>query len=104
MLLGVTRPRVRGWRRRSGGPSLLYGISLAGTNGFFYAALARLPLGTAVTIQFLGPLTLAAALSRRWRDLGWVALAASGVADPRPQQTATAPPGNRSTRSASCSR
>jgi inner membrane transporter RhtA len=59
---------------------LLYGVSLAGTNAFFYAALARLPLGTAVTIQFLGPLTLSAALSRRMRDLGWVLLAVTGVA------------------------
>jgi len=58
---------------------LLYGISIAGTNGFFYAALARLPLGTAVTIQFLGPLTLAAVLSRRPRDVGWVLLAVTGV-------------------------
>ena len=58
---------------------LLYGISLAGMNGFYYAALARLPLSAAVTIQFLGPLTLAAALSRRWRDAGWVALALLGV-------------------------
>ena len=58
VLLGVTRPRVRGWRPAQWRAVVLYGVSLAGTNGFFYAALARLPLGTAVTIQFLGPLTL----------------------------------------------
>lgn len=80
VLLAVTRPRVRGWRRPQWQAVLLYGVSLAGTNGFFYAALARLPLGTAVTIQFLGPLTLSAALSRRMRDLGWVLLAVAGVA------------------------
>ncbi|MGC1568447.1 MAG: EamA family transporter [Trebonia sp.] len=80
VLLAVTRPRVRGWRRRQWQAVLLYGVSLAGTNAFFYAALARLPLGTAVTIQFLGPLTLSAALSRRLRDLGWVLLAVTGVA------------------------
>jgi inner membrane transporter RhtA len=79
VLLGVTRPRVRGWRPAQWRAVGLYGISLAGTNGFFYAALARLPLGTAVTIQFLGPLTLAAVLSRRWRDAGWVLLAVAGV-------------------------
>jgi inner membrane transporter RhtA len=79
-LLAVTRPRVRGWRRAQWRSGLLYGLSIAGTNATFYAALARLPLGTAVTIQFLGPLTLSAALSRRARDLGWVLLAASGVA------------------------
>jgi inner membrane transporter RhtA len=79
VLLGVARPRVRGWRPSQWRAVGLYGISLAGTNGFFYAALARLPLGTAVTIQFLGPLTLATVLSRRWRDAGWVVLAVAGV-------------------------
>ena len=79
VLLGVTHPRVRGWRRTQWQAVLLYGISIAGTNAFFYAALARLPLGTAVTIQFLGPLSLSAALSRRRRDLGWVLLAMTGV-------------------------
>jgi inner membrane transporter RhtA len=79
VLLGMARPRVRGWTRSQWRAVLLYGISLAGTNAFFYAALARLPLGTAVTIQFLGPLTLAAVLSRRGRDVGWVLLAVTGV-------------------------
>ena len=79
VLLGVTRPRVRAWRPAQWRAVGLYGISLAGTNGFFYAALARLPLGTAVTIQFIGPLALAAALSRRWRDGAWVLLAVIGV-------------------------
>jgi inner membrane transporter RhtA len=79
VLLGATRPRVRAWQASQWRAVVLYGISLAGTNGFFYAALARLPLGTAVTIQFLGPLTLAAVLSRRGRDIGWVLLAVTGV-------------------------
>jgi inner membrane transporter RhtA len=79
VLLAVVRPRVRGWRPAQWRAVLLYGISIAGTNGFFYAALSRLPLGAAVTIQFLGPLTLAAALSRRGRDAGWVLLAVIGV-------------------------
>jgi inner membrane transporter RhtA len=79
VLLGLTRPRVRDWRAWQWRAVVLYGISLAGTNGFFYAALARLPLGTAVTIQFLGPLTMAAVTSRRGRDVGWVLLAVTGV-------------------------
>jgi inner membrane transporter RhtA len=79
VLLAIVRPRVRGWRPAQWRAVLLYGISIAGTNGFFYAALSRLPLGAAVTIQFLGPLTLAAALSRRGRDAGWVTLAVIGV-------------------------
>jgi len=79
VLLAIVRPRVRDWRPAQWRAVLLYGVSIAGTNGFFYAALARLPLGAAVTIQFLGPLTLAAALSRRGRDIGWVLLAVIGV-------------------------
>lgn len=68
VLLAVTRPKVRGWTKAQWRPVILYGVSLAGMNGFYYASLARLPLSAAVTIQFLGPLTLSAALSRRWRD------------------------------------
>ena len=79
VLLAITRPRVRGWSRAQWRSVILYGVSLAGMNGFYYAALARLPLSAAVTIQFLGPLTLAAALSRRWRDGGWIVLALLGV-------------------------
>ncbi|HVT70800.1 MAG TPA: EamA family transporter [Trebonia sp.] len=79
VLLAVVRPRVRGWQRAQWRSVLLYGVSLAGMNGFYYAALARLPLSAAVTIQFLGPLTLSAALSRRWRDAAWVVLALLGV-------------------------
>jgi inner membrane transporter RhtA len=79
VLLAVTRPRVRGWNRAQWRIVILYGVSLAGMNGFYYAALARLPLSAAVTVQFLGPLTLSAALSRRWRDGGWIVLALLGV-------------------------
>jgi inner membrane transporter RhtA len=79
VLLAVTRPRVRGWSRAQWRSVILYGVSLAGMNGFYYAALARLPLSAAVTIQFLGPLTLSAALSRRWRDGCWIVLALLGV-------------------------
>ncbi|BCJ54609.1 DMT transporter permease [Actinoplanes sp. NBRC 14428] len=80
VLLAVARPAVRSWRRHQWRAVLLLGATMAGMNGFFYAAIARVPLGPAVTIQFLGPLTLAAILSRRLRDFGWVLLAAAGVA------------------------
>src|SRR5262249_49142082 len=79
VLLALTRPQVRHWRWAQWAPILLLGLSLAGMNGTYYAALARLPLGPAVTIQFLGPLILAATLSRRWRDAGWVGVAFVGV-------------------------
>lgn len=79
LMLAVTRPNVRAWGREQWQAAVLLGLSLALTNGFFYAAISRIPLGVAVTVQFLGPLTLAAVLSRRARDLGWVAVAAVGV-------------------------
>jgi inner membrane transporter RhtA len=79
VLLVTARPALRRWRRDQWGASALFGLSLAGMNAAFYEAIARISLGTAVTIEFLGPLTLAAVLSRRPRDLSWVALAAIGV-------------------------
>jgi len=79
LMLALTRPNVRTWRREQWRAAVPLGLSLALTNGFFYAAISRIPLGVAVTVQFLGPLTLAAVLSRRVRDLGWVAVAAIGV-------------------------
>ncbi|MEV6601892.1 EamA family transporter [Actinoplanes sp. NPDC051346] len=80
LLLALARPAVRAWQAHQWRAVLLLGLSLAGMNGFFYAAIARIPLGPAVTIEFLGPLTLAAVLSRRARDIGWVLVAAAGVA------------------------
>jgi inner membrane transporter RhtA len=79
VLLVATRPGIRTWSRAQWRAVILFGMTLAGMNGFFYAAIARIPLGIAVTIEFLGPLALAAALSRRPRDLGWVLLALAGV-------------------------
>ena len=57
-----------------------FGISLAVMNFSIYQAFARIPLGVAVTIEFLGPLAVAVAGSRHLRDVGWVVLAAAGVA------------------------
>jgi inner membrane transporter RhtA len=53
---------------------------LAMMNVTFYAAVQRLPLGVAVTIELLGPLGLAAALARHVTELVWVGVALSGVA------------------------
>lgn len=79
LLLAVTRPDVRRWDGHRVRSALLLGVTMAGMNGFFYEAIARIPLGTAVTIQFVGPLALAALLSRRGRDLLPVAAAVAGV-------------------------
>jgi inner membrane transporter RhtA len=78
-LLVATRPGIRTWTKAQWRAVILFGLTLAGMNGFFYAAIARIPLGIAVTIEFLGPLTLSAALSRRPRDLAWVLTALVGV-------------------------
>ncbi|MEE9964770.1 MAG: EamA family transporter [Propionicimonas sp.] len=80
VLMLVARPRLTGrgwaeWRVVIG-----YGIALATMNWAIYMSFARIPLGLAVTIEFLGPLALALVGSRRALDLVWVALAGIGVA------------------------
>ena len=56
-----------------------FGLSLGVMNYSIYQSFARIPLGIAVTIEFLGPLAVAVAGSRHLRDIGWVVLAAIGV-------------------------
>ena len=56
-----------------------FGLALAGMNLSFYEAIARIPLGVAVTVEFVGPLTIAVVGSRRWTDGLWATLAAAGV-------------------------
>jgi inner membrane transporter RhtA len=57
----------------------LFAATLAGMNLSFYAALDRVPLGVAVTVEFAGPLAVAVGTSRRRLDLVWAALAAAGI-------------------------
>jgi inner membrane transporter RhtA len=78
ILLAFVRPRPRGpvtdwW------PVLALGFALGAMNWAFYESFARIPIGVAVTIEFVGPLSLAAVGSRRPRDLMWVGLAALGI-------------------------
>jgi inner membrane transporter RhtA len=80
LLLAVARPRLAGRTARDVGTGVVFGLVLAGMNATFYEALDRIPLGVAVTVEFVGPLTVAVAGSRRRLDLLWVALAAAGVA------------------------
>lgn len=58
---------------------LLYGVNLGLMNLFFYLAIARLPLGVAIALEFLGPLSVALYFSRNQRDWLWLLLAALGV-------------------------
>ncbi|MGB8384450.1 MAG: EamA family transporter [Dermatophilaceae bacterium] len=79
LLVLAVRPRLRGHSRRAWVTVVGFGLALGAMNWSFYASLARLPLGVAVTVEFIGPLTLAAVQSRRPRDLLAVAGAAAGV-------------------------
>jgi inner membrane transporter RhtA len=79
VLLAVTRGavlRAREWPHRD---VIALGVAVAAVNLFFYAALDRLPLGIAVTLEFVGPLGVAIAASHRRRDLVWALLAAIGI-------------------------
>jgi inner membrane transporter RhtA len=80
VLVAVARPALRGRTRQDWYVALAFGGSLGLMNWSFYQAFARIPLGVAVTLEFMGPLTLAVVGSRRRRDLLWVALAGLGVA------------------------
>lgn len=79
VMVAVARPRLADIGRAMCVDVLLYGLVLGVMNFCFYAALARLPIGVAVTIEFIGPLALATALSRRRADLLAVLAAALGV-------------------------
>ncbi len=79
MLLAVGRP-WRAWPdRKSTVPLIGLGLSVAGVILFFYLAMERLPLGVAISLQFLGPLGVAVFGSRKAIDLLWAAMAGVGV-------------------------
>ncbi len=79
VLLPLVRPRLRTYDRAALRAAVVFGLVLAAMNLSFYAALDRIPLGAAVTIEFVGPLAVAVAGSRRLLDGLWVVLAGAGV-------------------------
>lgn len=79
VLLLVVRPSWRGHPREHWWVVGQFGLTLAVMNSTFYAAIDRLPVGVAVTLEFVGPLTLAAVTSRSLRDGVAVLLALVGV-------------------------
>ena len=78
-LLLLARPRLTGRSRRDWATVVGFGLSLGVMNWAIYQSFSRIPLGIAVTLEFIGPLTVAVAGSRRARDLLWVLLAGAGV-------------------------
>ncbi len=73
------RPVVAGRSRADWWLIVPFGFTLAAMNLCIYLAIDRIPLGIAVTFEFVGPLGVAIATSRRALDLLWVALAALGI-------------------------
>ena len=79
IVLVLVRPRPGELTRRGLLAGAALGVVTAGVTMLFMAAVARLPLGTASALEFLGPLGVAVARSRGGRMLAWPVLAAVGV-------------------------
>ncbi len=79
VLVAMTRPRLRGWTRSQWWGAAALGASTAVMSFCFYQAIARIALGSAVAIEYLGPFLVAALGRRTPRHLALVAVAALGV-------------------------
>lgn len=79
VLLVICRPRLCGHSRTDWGTVIVFGVTMAAMNGLFYQAVARIPLGPAVTLEVLGPLALSVLTSRRAVNMVWAGLALCGV-------------------------
>ena len=79
LLTAVVRPAVRRWSRAQWTAAVLLGLTMGAMNLVFYLAIQDVPLGVAVTVEFVGPLLLALVQTRRVWDLVWAVLAGAGV-------------------------
>jgi inner membrane transporter RhtA len=80
VVLAVSGRFWRGWTRPQLIAAALFGIATAAMNTFFYLAIDRTDLGKSVAIEFLGPIVVAAALTRTRRNAAALVLAVAGVA------------------------
>ena len=80
ILLAVFRPPMQRFTAGQWRAVVPYGVTIGVMNLLFYQALVRIPLGLAVTLEFVGPLGVAIAGSRRALDVVWIVLAAIGIA------------------------
>ncbi|KPH14389.1 DMT family transporter [Chryseobacterium sp. ERMR1:04] len=79
LLTIINRPKFSTFTKQQWLYCGLYGIGIAAMNLIFYLAIQRIPLGLAVTVEFIGPLFLALSLSRKWIDILWGLLACAGI-------------------------
>src|SRR3954462_9959108 len=79
VLLAAWRPRAGALDAPRLRVAVAFGLTLAAMNACIYEAMARIPIGLAVPLEFVGPLGVAVAGSRRPLDLAWVGLAGAGV-------------------------
>jgi inner membrane transporter RhtA len=80
MLLAVNRPGLKTLTKVQWQAVIPYGLCLGAMNLIYYLALSRIPLGIAVTLEFMGPLLLVVFSSKRLIEFLWVLLAAAGIA------------------------
>ena len=79
LLLAVYRPNLFQITPKQWKIVISYGLSLGAMNLIFYLAIERIPIGLAVTLEFIGPLLVAVFGSKRFIDYLWVLLAAAGI-------------------------
>lgn len=79
ILLLAYRPNLKAITREQWKIVVPYGLSLGAMNLIFYFAIERIPIGLAVTLEFIGPLLVAIFGSKRMIDYCWVLLAAAGI-------------------------